>query len=288
MSTPEISTMTRRGFLAAGAAVAGASMMLAAEEKKADPFGGFTVGVQSYSFRKFNLEQALKRIHDLGLSFAEFYDAHVPPSSSADQLQAILRLCKELKVAPVAFGVSSFTKDHDANKKIFEFGKALGVKGLSADPTPDSFDSLDKLVAEYKIPIAIHPHGPIGKDKLHRWYSADAIMKAVKDHHELIGSCLDTGHLIRAAQLDKKLDPAEEIRKMGARNFGLHLKDHDNTKKTDVVFGKGALDVAAVVKALREVKFKGWISIEYEASPDEPTKDIQECLGIFKKAVEEK
>ena len=44
----------------------------------------------------------------------------------------------------------------------------------SADPEPDSLDSLDKLCAEYKIAIAIHPHGPAGKGR-HRWWSAETI-----------------------------------------------------------------------------------------------------------------
>jgi inosose dehydratase len=112
-------------------------------------------------------------------------------------------------------------------------------------------------------------------------------MEAVKDHNALIGSCLDTGHLIRAAQLGKKLDPAEEVRKMGARNFGLHLKDHDNKQKTDVVFGKdgGVLDMVALLKALREVKFKGHLSIEYEAKEEEPTEDVAACVAVFKESV---
>ena len=158
---------------------------------------------------------------------------------------------------------------------------------MSANPTPDSFDSLDKLCDEYKIAIAIHPHGPTGGGKLHRWYSAEVIMAAVKDHHELIGACLDTGHLIRCAQepFNKKLDPAEQIRIMGARNFGIHLKDHDNKADTDVVYGKGVLDVPAVLKALRDVKFKGHISIEYEAHPEDPSPDMKACLEVFKESV---
>jgi sugar phosphate isomerase/epimerase len=161
----------------------------------------------------------------------------------------------------------------------------LGIQTFSADPNPDSFDSLDKLCDEYKISIAIHPHGPAGGGKLHRWYSAEIILKAVKDHHPLIGTCLDTGHLIRAEQLGVKLDPAQQVRAMGARNFGMHLKDHDNQKKTDVVFGKGALDVPAVLKALKDVKFKGYISIEYEANPNDPSPDVKACLDVFKDAV---
>ncbi|MFM7152102.1 MAG: sugar phosphate isomerase/epimerase family protein, partial [Gemmataceae bacterium] len=126
----------------------------------------------------------------------------------------------------------------------------------------------------------IHPHGPVGKG-LHQWYSAEVILEAVKDHHPLIGSCLDTGHLIRASQLGKKLDPAAQIRLMGKRNFGLHLKDHDNKTNHDVIFGKGSLDVASVIKALQSVSFGGIIAIEYEANPDNPSPDMKACVGIF-------
>jgi inosose dehydratase len=280
---------SRRTFLHTASAALGLAAvpaLLRAEEKKADPFGGFTLGCQSYTFRHFNTEQSLKRIKDLGLHSVELYQKHAPLEASAEQNKALLKLCKEYEITPVCWGVQSFSKDHDKNKKIFEFAKALSLKSISADPDPDSFDSLDKLCDEYKIAIAIHPHGPQG-DHMHRWYSADVIMAAVKDHNALIGSCLDTGHLIRSAQLGKKLDPAEEVRKMGARNIGLHLKDHDNKRKTDVVFGKdgGVLDMVALLKALREVKFKGHLSIEYEAKEEEPTEDVAACVEVFKDSV---
>jgi sugar phosphate isomerase/epimerase len=281
--------LDRRSFLKAGAAVSlgltAVPAPLAAEDQKDDPFGGFTLGVQSYTFRDFDLEPCLKRTKELGLHAIELFQKHAPLESTPEQRKALLALCRDYAIKPVAFGVQGFSKNHDSNKKVIEFGKDLGLKYLSADPDPDSFDSLDKLCDEYKIAIAIHPHGPQGS-KLHRWYSAEVILKAVKDHHPLIGSCLDTGHLIRAAQLGKKLDPAEEVRVMGARNFGMHLKDHDNARHTDVVFGKGVLDVAAVLKALRDVKFKGSISIEYEAHPENPSSDVSACLVVFKDAVQ--
>jgi inosose dehydratase len=283
--------LSRRRFLqagvAAGVGLAGLASYLRADKSGEGDFGGFTLGVQSYCFRNFDTEPALKRTQDLGLHYIEFYQKHAPLNASADQIQALLKLCRSYEITPNCYGVQTFTKDADANKKIFEFGKALGVKTLSADPDPDSFDSLDKLCDEYKIAIAIHPHGPIGKNKLHRWYSAEAIMAAVKDHHELIGTCLDTGHLIRSAAppFNKKLDPAEQIRIMGPRNFGIHLKDHDNQADTDVVFGKGVLDVPAVLKALKDVKFKGHISIEYEAHPEDPSPDMKACVDVFKEAV---
>ena len=278
-------SVDRRSFLLGSAAVLGTAALGRTAEDK-DPFGGFTVGIQSYTFRKFNLERALKETKELGLANAEFYRGHIPTDSKPEALKGILKLCGEYGVKPVAFGVENFGKDHDKNKKLFDFAAALGAKFLSADPDMDSFDSLDKLVEEYKIGIAIHPHGPAGGGKMHRWRDAEMIMKTLKGHHEMIGTCLDTGHLIRAAQLEIKLDPVEQIKIMGARNFGLHLKDHDNKRKTDVIFGKdgGVLNMEEVLKALKEVKFTGSLSIEYEAKANEPSEDVKACVGVVKEA----
>lgn len=274
----------RRSFLTTSAAAAGLLTLpkLAIAEEKSK----ISLGVQSYTFRNFDLEPALKRMKELGIKNAEFYSKHIPPDSNPEKLKGILDLCKEYEVTPVGFGVSGFSKDHDKNKKLFEFGKAVGLKYLSASPSMDSFDSLDKLCEEYKIAIAIHPHGPSGKGR-DQWWSAEIILKAVKDHNKLIGACLDTGHLIRMAQLGEKIDPAEQVKIMGDRNFGMHLKDHDNMKKEDVVFGdpKGVLDVAAVFKALNEVKFTGAVCIEYEANPSDPSPDMKKCVAYVRETV---
>ena len=286
-------SLPRRQFLqtsaAAAVGLAGASAAPAGQRDAAgaDPFGGFTVGIQSYTFRRFNLERTLQRIQELGLHFAEFYNAHVPLNSTDEQINAVRALCFRYGVTPIAFGVEGFTKDDAANRRKFEFARKLGVRYLSADPSPESFDSLDRLVAEFGIGIAIHPHGPAGGNRLHPWYSAEVIQKAVGSHHRLIGTCLDTGHLIRCNQPPHniRLDPAQQVRHMGARNFGLHLKDHDNAKRTDVVYGRGVLNVLEVLRALREVRFGGYISIEYEASENEPTADVRACIDAFKEAV---
>jgi inosose dehydratase len=302
MTHHDTARTSRRGFLQVGTAaalgLAASPSLLNAGDRPAgqpqpqpgaappDPFGGFTVGVQSYSFREFTLEQALQRIRDLGLHFVELYRGHLPITDQAAPVNAARALCFQYGITPLAFGVERFTKDHAANRRIFQFARALGVRYLSADPTPESFGSLDRLVREFDIAIAIHPHGPQGK-RLHAWYSAEVIDRAVRNHDRRLGSCLDTGHLIRCTQppFNRKLDPAQQVGVMGARNFGLHLKDHDNKRREDVVFGRGSLNVAAVLRALREARFQGYISIEYEANPKNPSPDITACLDVFRAAV---
>src|SRR5262245_46117330 len=281
-------SLSRRDFLRSATAAAAAATLPAGLIAKDDEFGGFTIAIQSYTFRNFKLDQAVAKIASVGVKHAEFFRNHIPVESTPDQIKSVLKLCKDNGVTPIAFGVEPFGKDHAANKKRFDFAAALGAESLSADPTPDAFDSQAKHCDEYSLAIAIHPHGPSGKGKeRHRWWSAEVILAAVKDHHELIGTCLDTGHLIRMAQLGEKLDPAQQVRVMGKRNFGMHLKDHDNKRKTDVLYGQdgGVLNVPAVLKALREVKFTGYLAIEYEAKPEEPTEDVKQLVKILQDSV---
>ena len=119
MNTP--SPMNRRRFLQTGAAatlgLAAAPASGAAVPAERDPFGGFVLGVQSYSFRNFSLEQALQRTRDLGLHFIELFSAHLPVNSSPAQIQAARNLCFQYDITPIAFGVENFTRDNAANRR---------------------------------------------------------------------------------------------------------------------------------------------------------------------------
>jgi sugar phosphate isomerase/epimerase len=273
-------TLSRRQFLAASAAVALTKPLAALHAAETADYGPFNIGAQSYSFRDFDLERALKRYQTLGLPYAEFYSKHIPLKSTPQQLDAIKKLCDEYGVKPIAYGVQEFKKGSADNRKNFELGKRLGVKYISANPDPNVFDELDKLCDEYQIAIGIHPHGPANNrgGPLHRWYSAEIIMAAVKDHSPMIGTCIDVGHILRCAIVGKKLDPAEQIRTMGARNFGIHMKDFDIQKREEVIVGQGALDVPGVLKALKDVNFKGYVNLEYELDSKDPVPGMAQGL----------
>src|SRR5436190_10272945 len=113
--TRQRTSLDRRSFLRTSLgtlAAAGLPSLLRADKPK-DEFGGFIFGVQSYSFRNFDLEPALKRIQELGLKYVEFYQKHVPLEAKPEQIEAILRLGKEYGITPVCWGVQGFTKDKD-------------------------------------------------------------------------------------------------------------------------------------------------------------------------------
>src|SRR5262249_26298177 len=154
----------------------------------------------------------------------------------------------------------AFSRDADATKKKFAFANAMGFSVFTAIPSADSFDSLTPLAKEYGIRIAIHNHGP--EDKTYG--RLEQVLKAVARQPETIGACVDTGHALRIGE-----DPVQWIRELGPRVYDVHLKDFSDAD-TEHTVGKGKLDVAGVLKALKDVKFKGLLAVEYEKNEQDP------------------
>jgi inosose dehydratase len=73
----------------------------------------------------------------------------------------------------------------------------------------------------------------------------------------------DTAHLAAAGA-----DNAELIRRYGNRIKYVHLKDFRPEPFEFLPLGEGVLDLAAIVAALRDVAFDGWITVELDEHAD--------------------
>jgi inosose dehydratase len=273
--------LSRRSLLAAGcagavAAVASSRQSTAAATASTAPL---TLGIQLYSLRGYKVDEALHHAKDLGLTRVEFYSGMYPINSDSAAIAAMNAKLADLGLSISAHGVNRFTKDAAKNREIFEFAKRAGITILGADPDPDSFASLDDLVKEFDIRVAIHNHGPT-----HRYNKVIDVLDAIEKHDARIGACADLGHFIRSGER-----PTEVIRLLKGRLYGIHLKDfaemQDKTK--GVILGKGHMDVPAVMAALVQVGFPadGALSIEYEENPNNPLDEIRECIRVAREAM---
>jgi sugar phosphate isomerase/epimerase len=275
--------LTRRDLLSAGLAAAGALALggraALAGARLASEYGPFKMGIQSYSLRgytkngKSDLATALTVTERLGLHYWEAFPAHIPTVSDSAQLAKYRAQAKASGVEVIGYGVVPFTKNHDANRKYFEFAKSMGIGYLSADPSPDSFDSLDKLVEEYGVAVGIHNHGPG-----HRYAKIDTIAAAIKDHHEKIGCCVDTGHFLRSRE-----DPVRAVEVFGKRIYGVHLKDVKDAT-TFTILGEGDLRTADLLRGLAKLKYDYCLALEYEEKPEDPEADLRACLKEVREA----
>ncbi len=255
---------SRREFLR----VAAAAGPLAAIGMSARAQGieeGFVMGAQSYSFRKFDLAGSIQRLKEVGLDVMEFCAVHFPPDATDEGFAQVKALLAREQVKVPSFGVEGFGGDAAANRKKFEFAKALGVEVLTADPAPEAFDNVEALCEEFGVKIAIHNHGPGARyDKV-----AD-VLKAVAGRSPLIGACVDTGHYLRSSE-----KPHEAIEALGDRVIAVHLKDWIMGGEEQIL-GKGDMDLVATAKALKAIRFNGPAVMEYEESPDNPVPDMKE------------
>ena len=271
-------SVSRRNFLLASAAAAGATwfdvprLFADTREESMKKYGGFPMGIQSYSLRGLG-KDGWEKAAELEIHWVEFYSAHYGPTNNEKAVAEMKERMAKLDIAISAHGVHGFSKDHATNEALFKFAKLAGFKNLSADPSPDSFDSLDKLVKQYDVRINIHNHGP-----KHRYDKIGDVLKVIKDRDPRIGFCADLGHYIRSAE-----DPAKVIHEAGDRLYGVHLKDFAEMKGNakGTILGKGVMNVEEVFKALKKVKFPadGALSLEYEESAQNPMADLKQCFA---------
>ncbi len=266
-----------------------------------DPYHGFKVGLQSYSLREFDVDTALSETNKLGLHYWEAFRNHIPIGTVPSYIAAQKEKLSKAKVTLASYGVVSFNADETKAREIFDFAKAMNLMSISADPDKDeaTISMLEKLVEEYQIPIAIHNHGPG-----HRYDKVDDVLAVVQNRHPLLGACVDTGHYLRSNE-----DPVEVIHKLGARVFGVHLKDvrtiHSEEEKKQLletlpknraaqltregkiftILGEGELNLVGTLRALRDVKYTRNLSLEYEENPKNPLSDIEISLGNLRNAV---
>ena len=275
-----MSLQTRRSFLQTTSLIAaGAACGTLPGAALPGESSGPKLGIQLYSLRGYKRDEALKHASDMGFEQVEFYGGMLATDASDEEIAETKKTVAGLGLSISGHGVNKLTKDAAENRKIFEFARKLGAPCITADPDLDSFDSLDELVKEFDIRIAIHNHGP-----RHRYNKAIDVLRVIEGRDERIGACADLGHYIRSGQ-----NAPEVIRLLKGRLYGIHLKDFaemkDETK--GVILGKGHLNVEEVFNELQLAGFpsNGALSLEYEENEKDPLADIRECVAAAQAAM---
>jgi inosose dehydratase len=240
----------------------------------APSYGGFSMSMQSWTFRMFTTAQVLGFVEQLGLAYVEMFEAHWSVAASDAEIEGMRGALDAAGIRCLTHGTNPLSADDAANRAVFEFARRAGIRNLLADPPPESFAGLEQLVAEYDVRVAIHNHGPGA-----RYDRIEDVVNAISGRDVRIGTCVDTGHYLRSGE-----DPVRAIRELGTRVYGVHLKDvaAATAGAPDVVLGDGILDVEGVFAALRDVGLPAdaALSLEYEANPEAPMEDVRRGLAV--------
>jgi sugar phosphate isomerase/epimerase len=282
--------LTRRSFIKTSALLAlgssGCGMVTS------DPYGRFRMGVATFALRNFPGPQAVAMTRELGADYIELVPNHSQSVAVGQRdksipvyhdnpaaWSAVQQALQQHQIDCYGYGAQRFSEDAEQNRAILTWAKQVGVRMIfTSSSGPEMLDVLEPMVEEFGIAIAIHNHGP--EDK--RNGKISQVAAAMQGRHPLIGACVDTGHYYRASE-----DPAEAIMLFGDRVHGVHLKDynedHDKAgpdwRQNRVPVGDGVMDIPAILKALRKIRYNGVLSLETAMAPENPMPGLRSSLS---------
>jgi len=251
---------------------------------------GFAMGCQSYTFNRFSAFEAIEKTAAAGGKVIEFYPGQrfsledgglkLDQSLSDENITRLKAKLDKHGLMAVNFGVvGGFGGDEAVARKVFEFAKKMGMPAITIEPKIDSMDVVEKLIKEYDIKVAIHNHPRKPNDASYRLWDPDYVLSLVKDRDSRFGACADIGHYVRSG-----VKPVDALKILKGRVISSHLKDLSEFAPSghDMPFGMGVSDIAAVLDELRNQRFDGNISIEYEFNWDHSVPDVAQCIGFIR------
>lgn len=267
-----------------GCAVARAEVTIPDSHK----ISGFAIGCQAYTFNRFTTFEAIDKTAQAGGRIIEFYpgqrlskdqpNVQWNHDASDDVIAAVKAKLAERNILAVNYGVVDIPQDEAAARKIFEFGKKLGIRAITTESV-GAMDTIEKLVKEYDIQVAFHNHPRQPNNPNYRVWDPWYILSIVKDRDPRIGACVDTGHWQTSG-----VNPVYGIRVLKGRIVSAHLKDKSDYGPAahDVPYGQGTGEMRRVLDELKTQKFEGNIAIEYEYNWDNNVPEVKECIDFVR------
>jgi inosose dehydratase len=235
-------------------------------EKKAELF---KIGVAGYTFRKLGIDAALEMMARVNVKYLCIKNFHLPFNSTSEQIAEFHSKLKAKGITGYAVGPISMNTEESADQA-FDYAKRVGVTLISGNSKILPY--IEKKVKEYDFRFAIHNEGP----------TLEMIYSQIKDLDSRIGFCHDIVYSMQASGID----PATLTLKYGSRIYDVHIKDvTEGTKEKkgkECELGRGVIDFASLIKALRKIKYNGVCSLEFEKDADDPLAGIAESIGYFK------
>ena len=251
--------------------------------------GGFAVGIQSYTFNRYSVHEAIEMTEKAGGRVIELYrqklrpdeddETRLVPGVSDEVIEEVKQKLAEHDILLVNYGNIPLPNDEEELRKVFDFARKLGVKAITSEPPADAMDLIEQMVIEYDIAVAVHNHPPrADRPDYHHW-DPEFVLSLVDGRDPRVGVCADIGHYIRSG-----IDPVEALRLLEGRIVSMHFTDVDawGADGRDTPAGMGVADLPAVLEELERQNFGGNISIEYEANWYENITDVAQFIGFIR------
>lgn len=234
----------------------------------------FSLGMASYTFRAFPLEQVIAMTRRLGIRNLTLKEVHLPLTSSDAEIDAAAGELKAAGIELTGCGVI-YMKSEDEVRRAFAYAKRAGTRMIIGVPEAHLLDLTERQVQATGISLAIHNHGPTDQ----RYPNPGDAYGAVRGRDPRMGLCVDVGHTKRSG-----LDPAAEIERYFDRVLDIHCKDVSAADKsgTTVEIGRGVIDIPGLLDTLARLDYRGILHCEHEKDQKDPLAGVAESIGYLR------
>ncbi|WP_020579320.1 sugar phosphate isomerase/epimerase family protein [Actinopolymorpha alba] len=230
------------------------------------------LGCNTVLFAAVDLETALDQIAFAGYEYVELavikgMCEHVSPDDDTATIRRVIQLLSDRGLHATAIEAAS--TDRERLDQVFDLATRLqvpivniGSGGVSGDEESTvkaiaHLRELAKLAGQYDLRLAVKPH--VGQ----AIYNGETALRLMSEVDEpALGLNFDPSHLFRADE-----EPPEIADRWGERIITSHFRDCASRERAvgpppTQVPGRGAVDIPATLRALRDVGYAGPLNLE--------------------------
>ena len=252
---------------------------------------GWRLGISASSFSDKTLFDIIDQTASLGVLYLEgFNNQKVSPdipdyfdyNLSDEKLVLIKKKLLSSGITLVNYYIRDIPGDEETCKKIFEFGRKMGIETFISEPQPEALDIIEKYCVRYNIKLAIHN---FREDVTCFYWDPSNILTACKDRSPLMGACGDFGYWIRSG-----MQPMNAIKMLKERLITIQM--HDLNEKSvhghDVPLGEGITGFENILKYLEDSGIKpSLFALEYSYNQGKSLPEIEKSIEFFNSQVQE-
>lgn len=246
---------------------------------------GWRLGIEAYTFHKYTLFEAIDKTAQLGLPYmgglsfqkvSSEIAKNFDPNLTDDDLKQIRLKLDSAGVRLLTYYIHDIPGDPEGCRRVFEFGRKIGIETFLSEPSPDALDTIEKFCDEYALNVALHNHDQKGSPV---YWNPEGILKVCENRSPRIGACGDMGYWMRAG-----IDPVEAARKLQQRLITVQMHDLDELtpRGHDVPWGTGVGKTEQFITELDRLGVKPTMfGLEYSYNWLESMPEIAQCIQFF-------
>ncbi len=234
----------------------------------------FQLGIASYTFREFSLEETIAMTQRLEINKLCLKSMHLPLELSPEEIQSESKKVSQAGIDLYGGGVIYMLTKEEV-EHAFDYAKDAGMKVIVGVPEHELLELCNTKVKETGINLAIHNHGP-GDDK---YPSVESAYRLVEKMDPGMGLCIDIGHIARIGQ-----DPIKETSRFMDRVLDIHIKDEDKAEEDGKTceIGHGVIDIPGFLGMLLKENYNKIVSFEFEKDSKDPLPGLAESVGYVR------